>query len=120
MLKGLREFLFKGNVVDLAVAVIIGAAFGAVIASLVGDVLMPLLGWLFGKPDFSTLYIGPVAIGKFLNALVNFLLVGTAVYFLVVVPIQARLKRQAEAPPPPPSEEATLLREILAELRRRP
>lgn len=118
MLKGLRDFLFKGNVVDLAVAVVIGAAFGGVIASLVGDVLMPLIGWLLGKPDFSVIYLGPIAIGKFLNAVVNFLLVGSAVYFLVVLPMQARRKRPAEAAPP--TEEVTLLREILAELRRRP
>jgi len=81
MLRGLRDFLFKGNVVDLAVAVIVGTAFGALITSLVNDVLMPLIGWLVGKPDFSALYLGPIAIGQFLNAVVNFLLVGGVVYF---------------------------------------
>jgi len=101
MLRGLRDFLFQGNVVDLAVAVIVGTALGALITSLVNDVLMPLIGWLVGKPDFSALYWGPIAIGKFLNAVVNFLLVGGAVYFLVVVPMQARRKRPAEAPPQP-------------------
>ncbi len=100
MLRGLRDFLFQGNVVDLAVAVI-GTALGVLITSLVNDVLMPLIGWLVGKLDFSALYWGPIAIGKFLNAVVNFLLlVGGAVYFLVVVPMQARRKRPAEAPPP--------------------
>jgi large conductance mechanosensitive channel len=74
-----------------------------------------------GKPDFSALMIGPVALGKFFNAVVNFLVVGTAIYFLVVLPMM-RLQKKKEAPPPPaePSEEVKLLRAILEELKRRP
>jgi large conductance mechanosensitive channel len=74
-----------------------------------------------GKPDFSALMIGPVALGKFLNAVVNFLVVGTAIYFLVVLPMM-RFQKKKEAPPPPaePSEEVKLLRAILEELKRRP
>jgi large conductance mechanosensitive channel len=67
MLKGLRDFLMRGNVVDLAVAVIVGAAFNQVVNSLVADVLTPILGALGGIPDFSALKIGPVAIGRFIN-----------------------------------------------------
>ncbi|TBH21492.1 large conductance mechanosensitive channel protein MscL [Thermus thermamylovorans] len=125
MLKGFRDFLMRGNVVDLAVAVVIGGAFGQVVNSLVADVLTPLIGALGGAPDFSALKLGPVAVGKFVNALVNFVVVGVAIYFLVVVPmqgVQKRLKREAEAvpsPPPEPPEEVRLLREILAELRKR-
>uniref|UniRef100_A0A7C5ZZW7 Large-conductance mechanosensitive channel n=1 Tax=Thermus tengchongensis TaxID=1214928 RepID=A0A7C5ZZW7_9DEIN len=125
MLKGFKDFLMRGNVVDLAVAVIIGGAFGQVGNSLVGDVLTPLIGALGGAPDFSALKLGPVAIGKFINALVNFVVVAAAIYFLVVVPmqeVQKRLKKEAEAAPPPPPEppeEVKLLREILQELRKK-
>lgn len=93
--------------------------------SLVADVLTPLIGALGGAPDFSALKLGPVAIGKFINAVVNFLVVGAAIYFLVVVPmreVQKRFKREAEAAPPPPPEppeDVRLLREILEELRKR-
>lgn len=123
MWKGLRDFLMRGNVVDLAVAVIIGTAFGQVMNSLVADVITPLIGALGGAPDFSGIKLGPVALGKFLNALLNFLIVGTAVYFLVVVPMQRAQKRfqktAQETPPPEPPEEVRLLREILEELKRK-
>ncbi|MGC8967512.1 MAG: large conductance mechanosensitive channel protein MscL [Thermus sp.] len=123
MWKGLRDFLMRGNVVDLAVAVVVGTAFGQVVNSLVADVITPLIGALGGAPDFSGIKLGPVALGKFLNALLNFLIVGTAIYFLVVVPMQAvqnRLQKKAEtAPPPEPPEEVRLLREILEELRKK-
>ncbi|SDE94361.1 large conductance mechanosensitive channel [Thermus arciformis] len=125
MLKGLRDFLMRGNVVDLAVAVVVGTAFNQVVNSLVADVITPLIGALGGAPDFSSIKLGPIALGKFLNALINFLIVGTAVYFLVVVPMQtmqSRLQKKAEeAPsaPPEPPEEVKLLREILEELRKK-
>lgn len=125
MLKGLRDFLMRGNVVDLAVAVVVGTAFNQVVNSLVADVFTPLIGALGGAPDFSGIKLGPIALGKFLNALINFLIVGTAVYFLVVVPMQtmqSRLQKKAEeAPsaPPEPPEEVKLLREILEELRKK-
>jgi len=122
MLKGLKEFLMRGNVIDLGVAVVIGAAFNQVVNSFVSDVLTPIIGALGGVPDFSSLKLGPIGIGKFINAVLNFLIVGTAIYFLVVVPFQKvqemRKKEEAAAPPEPP-EEVKLLREILEELRKR-
>jgi large conductance mechanosensitive channel len=120
MWKGLKDFLLRGSVIELAIAVVIGIAFGQVINSLVGDILMPLIGLVMGKPDFSALLIGPVALGKFLNAVVNFLVVGMALYFLLILPM-ARLQRK-DAPPPSlePSEEVKLLRAILEELKQRP
>ncbi|XAZ33745.1 large conductance mechanosensitive channel protein MscL [Glutamicibacter halophytocola] len=93
MLKGFRDFIMKGNVVDLAVAVVIGAAFGAVITALVDNVLMPLIAALVGSPNFDSfllLNINGVDIkfGVFLTALVNFLLIAAAVYFALVMPMQ--------------------------------
>jgi large conductance mechanosensitive channel len=104
-MQGFREFIMRGNVVDLAVAVVIGAAFGAVIASFVADILTPLLGAL-GVPDFSTASVtvgdAEVRYGLFLNALITFLLVAAAIYFFVVKPMNAlEARRQAgldEAP----------------------
>ncbi|WP_028950061.1 large conductance mechanosensitive channel protein MscL [Sulfurihydrogenibium subterraneum] len=125
MLKGFKEFIMRGNVLDLAVAVIIGAAFNKIVESMVADVLTPLIGALFGAPDFSAIKLGPIALGKFINAVVNFLIVAGAIYFFVVVPMNAikqrREKEQEQTPPPPPepSEEVKLLREILEELRKK-
>ena len=92
MLKGFRDFIMKGNVVDLAVAVVIGAAFGAVVTALVDNVLMPLIAALVGSPNFDSfllLNINGVDIkfGVFLTALVNFLLIAAAVYFALVLPM---------------------------------
>ena len=105
MVQEFREFLLRGNVVELAVAVVIGAAFGAVIASFVADVLTPLLG-LLGVPDFATavLQVGSAQIryGLFLNALLAFLLVALAIFFFVVKPInalEARRQRGLEESP---------------------
>jgi len=97
---GFREFIMRGNVVELAVAVVIGAAFGAVITSFVADILTPLLG-LIGVPDFATASIqigddAEIRYGLFLNALIAFLLVAAAIYFLVVSPMNAlEARRQA-------------------------
>lgn len=97
MLKGFRDFLMRGNVVDLAVAVIIGAAFGAIVNSLVANVINPLIAAIVGKPDFSYLFVtvhgGKIAYGNFLNAVLSFLLIATSVYFLIVLPMQHMLKR---------------------------
>ncbi|MGB8028363.1 MAG: large conductance mechanosensitive channel protein MscL [Terracidiphilus sp.] len=104
MLKGFRDFIFRGNVVDLAVAVIIGAAFNAIIASLVADVLNPLIAATVGKPDFSrvVLYVGggEIKVGNFFNAAISFIIVAAVVYLAIVLPmnaVQARLKKP-EAP----------------------
>ncbi|MEP7040061.1 MAG: large conductance mechanosensitive channel protein MscL [Chloroflexota bacterium] len=102
MIKEFRDFILRGNVVDLAVGVIIGAAFGAVITSLVKDVLTPLLGF-FGTPDFATLTFqagkATVNVGLFLNALISFLLVATAVFFFIVKPINAMTSRLKKPEP---------------------
>jgi len=110
MLKGFRQFIMRGNVIDLAVAVVIGAAFGAVITSFVTNVLNPLIAAIVGKPDFSafkaTLNGGVISYGLFLNALISFLLIALAVYFFIIVPMNALKARQArgQAPPDPTSK----------------
>jgi large conductance mechanosensitive channel len=107
MIKGFREFLFRGSVVDLAVAVVIGGAFGAVVASLVKDLLTPLIAAVVGQPDFSAIAFelngSKILIGSFINAVVAFVMVGAAIYFFVVAPMNAfmaRLKRGEVAPDP--------------------
>jgi large conductance mechanosensitive channel len=83
MLRELKAFLLRGDVVALAVAVIIGGAFGKVISSLVDDIISPILGMITGNPDFSQVVIGNILIGNFINAVINFVLVGTALFFVV-------------------------------------
>jgi large conductance mechanosensitive channel len=104
MLSGFKQFILRGNVVDLAVGVVIGAAFGAVVTSLTADLLTPLIAALVGKPDFSavtyTIHGGIFKVGNFLNALVSFLLIAAAVYFFVVTPINALVARMRKAPAP--------------------
>jgi large conductance mechanosensitive channel len=111
MLKGFRDFMLRGNVVDLAVAVVIGAAFGAVVTALVKDLITPLIAALVGKPDFSgltfTVNNSKFPYGDFINAIVSFVLVGSGIYFLIVVPmnaIQARFKKP-DAPAAPTTKE---------------
>lgn len=127
MLKGFKEFVFRGNVIDLAVAVVIGAAFGAVVSAFVKDLLTPLIAAIAGKPDFSgltfTVNNSGFLYGDFINALVSFLLVAAAVYFFVVVPLNAltaRLKKEKEAPPAAPATRQCpeCLSEILVAARR--
>ncbi len=107
MLKGFKQFMLRGNVIDLAVAVVIGTAFGAVVTALVKDLINPLIAALVGKPDFSAIIFtvngSKFMIGDFINALVSFLLIGAAVYFFVVLPVNtliARLHRGEEPPDP--------------------
>jgi len=102
MFKGFRDFILRGNVIDLAVAFIMGVAFNAIVASLVGDVLNPLIAATIGKPDFSNVILhvggGQIKVGNFFNALVSFLIVAAVVYFAIVAPmnaLQARLKKPA-------------------------
>jgi large conductance mechanosensitive channel len=126
MFKGFRDFILRGNVVDLAVAFIIGAAFGAITSSLTADVITPLISSLFGTPDFQNLIVhipvlhhvtaaagcdaagvhncpGDIRIGKLLNAGINFILVASAIYFGIVLPMQYLLKKFQPAKDEPPS-----------------
>jgi large conductance mechanosensitive channel len=107
MLKGFRQFIMRGNLLDLAVAVVLGAAFGGVVSALVKDLVTPLIGALVGTPDFSAIAFevngSRFLIGDFINALLSFLLIAAAVYFFVVVPVNALMARvrRGEAPPDP-------------------
>ena len=140
MLKEFKEFAMRGNVMDMAIGIIIGAAFGAIVTSLVNDVLMPPIGLLLGGVDFSNMFMtlkegaaapGPYAslaaakaagavtinVGLFVNALISFLLVAFAV-FLLVKAIN-RMRRQEPPPPAPPTTQEVLLAEIRDLLRTR-
>jgi large conductance mechanosensitive channel len=103
MLDGFKKFILRGNVVDMAVGVVIGAAFGGVVNSLTKGLLTPFIGALIKLPDFSNLKYGNFLVGDFLNAVISFVLIAAAVYFFVVVPINwlvARMhKEQAPAAP---------------------
>jgi len=119
ILKEFREFAVKGNVVDLAVGVIIGAAFGKIVTSLVEDLIMPLVGSLMGGFDFSSLAVkvggATIKYGNFIQTCVNFLIVAWAIFLMVKV--INRLKREEEAPaekkePAPPPRQEVLLEEI--------
>lgn len=120
MLKEFRDFLLRGNVVDLAVAVVIGAAFAALVNSLVADVLTPIIGAIVGKPDFSNLNFtingSEFNYGNFLNALIAFLSVAGAVFFFVIKPMNT-LNRLRGASPEEEASELELLAEIRDELR---
>ena len=91
MFKGFREFIARGNVVELAVAVVMGAAFGAIVNALVADIITPLIAAIFGKPDYSklhwTLHKSTIMYGSFINAVISFLLIAIGVYFFIVLPI---------------------------------
>ncbi len=118
MLKGFKDFILRGNVLDLAVAVIIGGAFGTIVNSLVKDVITPAIGAIGGQPDFSAIKLGPIAIGLFLNSVVSFLFIAAALYVFIVVPFNKFTKKK-EVAPPPPSPSETYLKEIRDLLARR-
>lgn len=113
-----KAFILKGNVVDLAVGVVIGAGFGKVVESMVKDVITPLIGAVGGQPDFSAIKLGPLMVGNFVNAGVAFLILAAVIFFLVVKPMNALMalakKKEAEAPaaPAPVPEDVKLLIEI--------
>lgn len=106
MLKGFRDFVLRGNVIDLAVAVVIGAAFTGIVGSLVKDIINPLIAAIFKKPDFSYLVLiingGKITYGNFLNQVINFALIAAAVYFIFVLPINKLMAKffPAKADPP--------------------
>jgi large conductance mechanosensitive channel len=106
-MNGFKQFMLRGNVVELAVAVVMGAAFTAVVTAMVKDLLTPLIAAFVGSPDFSAIAVtvngSKLLVGDFLNAMISFLMVGTAVYFFLVLPVNtltARMRR-GEAPPDP-------------------
>lgn len=122
MVKEFREFAMKGNVVDLAVGVVIGAAFGKIVTSLVEDIMMPAIGWVFGKVDFSQLVLNLPSIvpgqnevilkyGSFLTILINFLIVAFAIFFFVVKPM-SKIKKPATPAAPAGPTDIELLSEI--------
>ena len=126
ILNDFKAFILKGNVVDLAVGVVIGAAFGKVVESVVKDLITPLIGFVGGQPDFSAVKLGPLSIGSFLNAAIAFLILAAVVFFLVVKPMNALMalaKKKAEekpAAPGPLPEDVKLLMEIRDLLKSRP
>ncbi|HEX5502850.1 MAG TPA: large conductance mechanosensitive channel protein MscL [Thermomicrobiales bacterium] len=105
MLKDFKEFLLRGNVIDLAVAVVIGAAFGAVIAAFVKDLLTPLIAAIGGQPDFSQIYVtlngSKFMIGDFINAIIAFIIIAAVVFFFVVVPMNHLIERSHGKQPTP-------------------
>jgi large conductance mechanosensitive channel len=111
MFKGFREFIMRGNVVDLAVAVVIGAAFGAVVKAFVDNIITPIIAAIFGQPDFAALKFtvnGSVfQYGLFINALISFLLIALAVYYIVIVPLNKmnELKARGKAPEDPTTKQ---------------
>jgi large conductance mechanosensitive channel len=127
MLKGFKEFIMRGNVIDLAVAVVIGAAFTGIVNAIVNNLINPLIAAIFGKPDLSGVWHFTVNgadffIGKILQAALNFLFVAAAVYFIFVFPINKLAERRARGQEPEPQELTTdqqLLTEIRDSLRAR-
>lgn len=126
MIKGFKDFLLRGNVVDLAVAVVIGIAFGAVVTAFTKDFIGGLIGAIGGSPNFDragfTVNDSPIILGSTINAIINFVIVAAVVYFLVVVPVNLlmeRRKRGEEAEVKAPSEDILLLQEIRDLLRQR-
>ncbi|MFN8167615.1 MAG: large conductance mechanosensitive channel protein MscL [Candidatus Nanopelagicales bacterium] len=117
MLKGFRDFVMRGNVIDLAVAVVIGAAFAAVIDAVVKGLINPLIAAIFGKPDLNAVGVFTInnavfSIGLILTAIINFLLVAAAVYFVLIVPVNKLRERFVSPEEAAEAEEITLLREI--------
>jgi large conductance mechanosensitive channel len=104
MLGGFKQFILRGNVIDMAVGVVIGAAFATVVSAFTKDLLTPLIAALVGKPDFSavsfSLHGSVFPVGDFINAAISFLLIAAAVYFFVVTPINALVSRMRKAPIP--------------------
>jgi large conductance mechanosensitive channel len=127
MIDGFRKFLLRGNVIDLAVAVVIGAAFTGIVTAIVEGLVTPLIGAFGGIPDFSawtfTINNSQFQIGRVINAILSFVIVAAVIYFLVVQPMNAlmeRVKRQEEVDPPAPSVEEKLLTEIRDAIKERP
>jgi large conductance mechanosensitive channel len=113
-----KEFISKGNVLDLAVGVIIGAAFGKIVSSLTDDVLMPILGLVVGKMDYSTITLGPMKIGLFINAILNFFIIAFCIFLVVKAANRFKKPAPVAAPVVPMiTKEQELLMEIRDSLR---
>ncbi len=97
MINGFKNFILRGNVIDLAVAVVIGGAFGKIVDALVKDLITPLIGLIGGQPDFSYLVVtvnnNKFMVGDFVNALISFIIISTVVYFFIVLPVNSFLSR---------------------------
>ena|SRR5580658_730481 len=121
MLKGFKTFIMRGNVVDLAIAVVIGAAFGAVISSFVADILTPLIAAIFGKPNFAdltfTIHHSAFFYGALINAIITFLAIAAAVYFFLVAPLNHLAARRAAGQEPVPDDEVPPDVALLTEIR---
>ena len=115
MLKGFRNFIARGNVIDLAVGIIIGAAFGAIVDSLTKDIITPIIGLIGGQPDFSAIKPFGIGIGNFVNAVISFLIKAAGLYFLIVLPFNRFAVRFAPEPVVTPSEKLLAdIRDILS------
>ena len=121
MFKGFKEFIMRGNVVELAVAVVMGAAFGAIVNALVADIVTPLITAIFGKPDYSllvwTVNKSQIKYGSFITAIIQFLLIAVGVYFFIVMPLNRleKLRKRRQGLPEAPPAETEL--ELLAQIR---
>ena len=124
MIQEFKKFIMRGNVLDLAVGVIIGAAFTAIVDSLVNDIIMPIIGVILGGVDFSSLAItvgeATITYGNFIQAIINFLLIALVLFLLIrAINRVSRKRAEAPAPPPAPTAEEKLLTEIRDLLRER-
>lgn len=122
MFEEFKKFLFRGNVVDLAVAVLIGAAFNQIVNSAVKDIVTPIIGFIGGNPDFSAIHLGPVMVGNFINAFLNFLIIATVIFFGIIKPMkkiqELNSKKEPNTTPTPAApEDVKLLKEILEVLK---
>jgi large conductance mechanosensitive channel len=117
MIEGFKKFIMRGNVMDLAVGIIIGAAFTAIVNSLVKDLITPVLGLVGGQPDFSAIKPAGIGVGNFLNNIISFLMVTAALYFFIIVPFNAFMARLAKEPPAPPPAPPTPTETLLTEIR---
>ena len=116
MFEGFKKFIARGNVIDLAVGVIIGVAFGAIVDSLVKDIITPIIGLFGGQPDFSSIKLAGIGIGNFLNSVISFLMKAAALYYIIVIPFN-HFVAKLMAPPPPPPAGPTPTEKLLGEIR---
>jgi large conductance mechanosensitive channel len=116
ILQGFKDFISRGNMIDLAAGVIIGAAFAGIVDSLTKDIITPIIGLVGGQPDFSAIKPFGIGIGNFLNAIISFLIKAAGLYFLIVLPFSRFAARLA----PPPTPQEVLLANILKAIEDRP